>query len=271
MEDPKYVQLQHDYLQAKSKLHFAELEYKRQSELNQTQASSDKVVQLAQAEMNGLQIMMNALGQQLRLININPDELDENNIVQSVQIRSQIDGFVSEINMNTGAYVNPSDVLFELINPSDIHLNLKVYEKDISKLTIGQKLVAYSNSEPKKKYNGEIILISKHISNDGISDAHCHFDEYDKNLLPGTYMNAEIETKAVVSYVLPEESIVNFEGKDYVFEQISKQAFKMRPVTIAGNYNGFVQILNHADFAGKTIAAKNAYTLLMKLKNTSDE
>jgi hypothetical protein len=36
---------------------------------------------------------------------------------------------VSKVNVNIGKYVNPSDVLFELINPDDIHLNLKVYEK----------------------------------------------------------------------------------------------------------------------------------------------
>ena len=51
------------------------------------------------------------------------------NISKSVNIYSPIDGFVSKVNVNIGKYVNPADILFELINPDDIHLNLKVFEK----------------------------------------------------------------------------------------------------------------------------------------------
>ena len=51
LEDPQYIQLQQDYLLAKSKLHFAELELARQQELNKSQASSDKVTQQAQTEV----------------------------------------------------------------------------------------------------------------------------------------------------------------------------------------------------------------------------
>ena len=32
-----------------------------------------------------------------------------------------------KVNVNIGKYVNPSDILFELINPEDIHLNLTVF------------------------------------------------------------------------------------------------------------------------------------------------
>ena len=41
LEDQQFIQLQQEYLLAKSKLHFAEVEYNRQKELNQSQATSD--------------------------------------------------------------------------------------------------------------------------------------------------------------------------------------------------------------------------------------
>lgn len=271
MEDPQYVRLQQDYLQAKSKLHFAALDYERQRSLNQDQASSDKVTQQAESEMNNQRIVMNAMAQQLRLINIDPGKLNENTITKSIPIYSQINGFVSKVNINIGKYVNPPDVLFELIDPSDVHLNLKVYEKDISKLAIGQKLVAYSNADPAKKYLSEIILVKRDVGSDGVSDVHCHFEQYDKNLFPGMYMNAEVEVRSSFSQALPEESIVNFEAKDYVFVQTGKLEFKMIPVTTGEKENGFIQISNSTDLSGKNIVTKNAYMLLMKLKNTSDE
>ncbi|MPS64750.1 efflux RND transporter periplasmic adaptor subunit [Chryseobacterium sp.] len=271
IENPQFIQLQQDYLMAKSKSHFAELDYNRQKTLNQSQASSDKAMQQAQSELNNQRILMNSLAQQLRLININPEALKSGSITKSVPVYSTITGFVSKVNVNIGKYVNPSDVLFELINPDDIHLNLKVYEKDLENLKKGQRFVAYTNADPAKKYYGEIILISKDINQGGLAEVHCHFDKYDQSLVPGMYMNAEIETSTSFSNAIPEESIVNFEGKDFVFVETKKQTYRLTPVTLGETENGFVQILNFADFSNKKIVTKNAYTLLMKLKNTEEE
>jgi len=271
IENPQFVQLQQDYLMAKSKYHFAQLDYNRQKKLNQSQASSDKVMQQAQSEMNSQQILMNAIAQQLKLVNINPAKISAGNIQRSVPVYSAINGFVSKVNVNIGKYVTPSDVLFELINPSDIHLNLKVYEKDLEMLKTGQRIVAYTNVDPSKKYAGEILLTSKDVDGSGIADVHCHFEKYDPALIPGMYMNAEVETENSFANAIPEESVVDFEGKSYVFVEIKKQTYKMMPVSIGISENGFIEILNFADFQGKKIVVKNAYTILMKLKNTSED
>uniref|UniRef100_UPI003F49A410 efflux RND transporter periplasmic adaptor subunit n=1 Tax=Empedobacter falsenii TaxID=343874 RepID=UPI003F49A410 len=271
IENPQFVQLQQDYLMAKSKYHFAQLDYNRQKKLNQSQASSDKVMQQAQSEMNSQQILMNAIAQQLKLVNINPAKISAGNIQRSVPVYSALNGFVSKVNVNIGKYVTPSDVLFELINPSDIHLNLKVYEKDLEMLKTGQRIVAYTNVDPSKKYAGEILLTSKDVDGSGIADVHCHFEKYDPALIPGMYMNAEVETENSFANAIPEESVVDFEGKSYVFVEIKKQTYKMMPVSIGISENGFIEILNFADFKGKKIVTKNAYTLLMKMKNTSED
>lgn len=271
IENPQFIQLQQDYLMAKSKNHFAQLDYNRQKTLNQSQATSDKVMQQAQSEMDNQKILMNSLAQQLRLININPESLNSGSIHKSVPVYSSINGFVSKVNVNIGKYVNPSDVLFELINPDDIHLNLKVYEKDLANLKKGQRFAAYTNTEPDKKYYGEILLISKDVTPGGWAEVHCHFEKYDQSLVPGMYMNAEIETNTSFSNTVPEESIVNFEGKDFVFVEEKKQTYRLTHVTLGETENGFVQIINADDFKNKKIVIKNAYTLLMKLKNTADE
>ena len=271
IENPQFVQLQQDYLMAKSKYHFAQLDYNRQNKLNQSQASSDKVMQQAQSIMSDQQILMNSIAQQLKLVNINPAKISAGNIQRSVPVYSTINGFVSKVNVNIGKYVTPSDVLFELINPSDIHLNLKVYEKDLEMLKTGQQIVAYTNVDPSKKYAGEILLTSKDVDGSGMAEVHCHFEKYDPALIPGMYMNAEVETENSFANATPEESVVDFEGKSYVFTETGKQTWKMVPVTLGISENGFVEILNFADFQGKKIVVKNAYTLLMKLKNTSED
>ncbi len=272
MEDQQYVQLQQDYLTTKSKLYFAEKEYQRQKELNQSQASSDKVYQQADSDYKTLRITLSALAEKLRLINVNPNSLSEKNISKSVNIYAPINGFVSKVNVNIGKYVNPADVLFELINPSDIHLNLKIFEKDITKLSIGQKLMAYTNNQPDKKYHCAIILISKDLSIDEhTADIHCHFENYDKTLLPGMYMNADINVKSNDALTLPKDAVVNFEGKEYIFVVVNKNQFQLTEVKIGNSENGLVEILNNESLTKSTIVTKGAYTLLMKLKNKADE
>lgn len=271
MEDQQYIQLQQDYLVSKVKLVYAEKESARQNELNQSQASSDKITQMAQAEVSSLRAMTNGLAEKLRLININPNTISSSKISQKINILATINGYVSKVNVNIGKYISPSEVLFELINPTDIHLNIKVYEKDVAKLKIGQKIIAYTNAEPNIKHECEIILISKDINSDGTSEVHCHFEDYDKTLLPGMYINAEVEIKSTNSNALPEESIVNFEGKDYVYIEIGKQKYQMQEVQIGEKENNFVQVLNVEDLKNKKIVSKGAYTLLMKMKNTEEE
>ena len=270
LQDQQYVQLQQDYLMAKSKLHFAELEFARQKDLNESKASSDKVTQLAESEASNLRITVNALSEKLKLININPNHLSANKISKSISVLSTITGFVSKVNINIGKYIAPGEVMFELIDPSDIHLNLNVYDTNIAELAIGQKVIAYSNAAPNKKYECKIILINKDINSNGNTEVHCHFVKYDKYLLPGMYMNAEIETTSGLANALPELSIVTFESKDYAFTQTRKQQYEMRAVTVGAKENGYLEILNPENFRNKKIVTNGAYTLLMKIKNKEE-
>lgn len=271
MEDQQYIQLQQEYLTTKSKLIFSKAELERQRELNQSKASSDKIFQQAQMDYSTLSIGLNSLAQKLRLININPSNITENTISRTVPLYSPISGVVSKVNVNIGRFVNPSDILFEIIDPSDIHLNLKIFEKDLAKLSKGQKLMAYTNNQPDKKYSCEISLITGDLSEERTAEVHCHFESFDKSLVPGMYMNAEIEIKSHETLAIPEEAIVSFEGLDYVFVKKGGMEFEMKAIETGVKENKYAEVINSAVFADKEIVTKGAYTLLMSLKNKSEE
>ncbi len=271
VEDQQYIQLQQDYLTAKARISFLENEYLRQKELNESKASSDKSFQQAEAEFKSQKVLISALAEKLKLAGINLNHLDENSITRSIRILSPIDGFVSKVNVNIGKYVAPTEVLFELINPTDIHLALKVFEKDVNKLFIGQKLIAYTNNDPLEKHSCEILLIGKNLTADRNTEVHCHFDKYDKTLIPGTYMNAEIEIQNKDALVLPEDAVVRFENKQYVFIKKSDSQFEMIEVQTGITENGFTEIIPNDNAKQNMYVSKGAYSLLMSLKNKSDE
>ena len=268
IEDPQYIELQQDYLSAKNRLSYAVKEHERQTELNSSKASSDKILQQAEKELKDLSIETKALAAKLSLIGINHQQLTENTISRTVNIQSPINGYISKVNVNIGKYVTPSDVIFELVNPSDIHLNLTVYEKDLEKIAIGQKVIAYSNAQPNEKYETKIILVSHSLNENRSAEIHCHFEHYDKKLVPGMYMNAEIQLDNLKEKVLPNEAIVNFENKDHVFVREAENVFRFTPVTKGQSENGWTVI--PVGLEGKMVVTKGAYGLLMKLKNMSE-
>ena len=270
IEDQQYIQLQQDYLSAKARLTFAEKEFARQSELNQSKAGSDKVFQQAQADFTSLKVQVRSLSEKLQLIGISPVNLNEDNISRSVNLVSPIKGYVAKVNFNIGKYINSTDVLFELVNHSDIHLMLTVFEKELDKLHVGQKLAAYTNTNPDRKYPCEIILLGKTFAADKSVQVHCHFEKYDLSLIPGMFMNADVKVKSKNALVLPADAVMNYENKFYIFKKTGDMKFEMTEVKTGNTEDGYVEILSDVLTVNDQIVTKGAYNLLMSMKNKEE-
>ncbi|MDM8177812.1 efflux RND transporter periplasmic adaptor subunit [Olivibacter sp. 47] len=271
MEDMQFIQLQQDYLTAKTDFELAEKEFIRQRELNSSKASSDKVFQQANAQMERQRILMNALGEKLKLIGININNLNASNISKSVAVLSPINGFVSKVNVTVGKYTAPTDVLFELVDPRDIHLVLNVFEKDLASVAVGEQVAAYSNSEPDRRFDAEVILINKTLDANRMAEVHCHFKKYDTSLVPGMFMNAEVSIKDMPALTVPEDAVVRWENKHYVFVAQNTGEFRMVEVKPGMLNDKHRQIESNEITSASKVVLKNAYTLLMKIKNTEEE
>ena len=272
LEDQQYILLQQNYLTTKVKLKQATQDYERQKALNKNLASSDKIFQQASADYETLKIQFNSLAQELKLININANKLSDLNISTKISIISPIDGYVTKVNANIGKHVDTNEILFELVNPDDLHLALTVFEKDAIQLKIGQELIAYSNDQPDKKYKCKILLVGKDFSTDRSLLVHCHFENEKETLglIPGMFMNAEVEIKSGNTPCIAQEAIVNYQGKDYVFVAKDTSHFEMTEVKVGSNENGFTAIINSDFLKDKNVVTHGAYDLLMSLKNTEE-
>ncbi|MCF0069847.1 efflux RND transporter periplasmic adaptor subunit [Dyadobacter sp. CY261] len=271
LEDMQFIQLQQDYLTAREKFELAESEYARQKDLNQSKASSDKVFQQAKAEMETQRILMNALAQKLEVIGIAPKKLSADHISKTVPILSPIDGFVSKVNVNVGKYTAPTDMLFELVDPHDIHLALNVFEKDLNALSVGQRVTAYTNADPSKKFTAEIILIGKSLSDDRMAEVHCHFHQYSPSLVPGMFMNGEVSVANNRALTVPENAVVRWENKSFVFIERNSGNFEMVEIEPGSVRDGFQQISGAGIGTESKLVIRNAYALLMKMKNAEKE
>ncbi len=272
IEDQSLIQLQQDFLVTKSKLEYSRLEFERQQSLNETKTSSDKTFQLARTEYESLQVMLRALSEKLLLVGIDPLKLTADNISRSVGMRSPITGFVSKVNVNIGKYVQPSEVLFELINPEDLHAALTVFEKDIDQVKAGQRVDVSFVNEPTTLYPAEVLLVTSNVDESRSGTVHCHFEKAPAHLKPGMFINAVIHLSSARTPVIPEEAVVRFEGKQYVFYQKSKTEYELVSIEAGTKQQGMVEIKSKdIDLTGKKLVVKNAFMLLSKMKNVSEE
>ena len=216
-------------------------------------------------------MLVRGFSEKLKLIGIQPEKLSAETISRSVPIRSPINGFVSKVNVNIGKYVNPSDVLFELINPDDMHAALTVFEKDIALVQPKQQVMVTFVDEPDREYACEVLLVTRNVDGDRSALVHCHFEKQPDRLLPGMFLNARIIVNRVQAMAVPSESIVRFENQDYVLEAGAGNRFTLLPVETGSEDNGWTEIKTTDKTPGGTaIITKNPYPVLAMMKNAEE-
>jgi len=272
IEDNQFIDIQQDYLTTQAQLLSAAPNYNRQKELNISKSTSDKLMQQAETEYKSLLAVKNGLEEKLRLLNINPSKLSAGKIQRSISIVAPFSGVVSHVNVNKGKYVAPSDELVELINPQGLILKIKVFEKDLPKIAIGQNVTVFTNGNADNKFNAKIITKGNSILEDGSTEVIAKLISANTSeLVNGLYINALIDLENIDAFTLPEDAVVSFEGKNYVFEQIASGKFRMIEVQTGTTNGGWVSIQNHNSLLNRSIVGKGAYALLMALKNKTEE
>ena len=278
LENQEFIDIQQNYLEAKNKLVYAEAEYKRHSELYKDDVYSQKNLQQVATEYKNLKGLVKALEQKLSLIGINPAKLTEENISRSVPLVSPISGYLKAVNVSIGKSVSASDVLFEIVNSDKLFLELTLFEKDADKVTNNEKIRFYINNES-EQHEAVIYQTGKSINNDKTYKVYANVTGHCKNMLPGMYVNAVIETKSNQVASLPVEAIVSFEDKDCIYvlnrekSENGKLMTEYRMVEIRKGVaeNGFIEINLPEGFdKNAKVVVKGAYNLLSAKKNAGE-
>jgi cobalt-zinc-cadmium efflux system membrane fusion protein len=280
IENLDFIQLQQDYLEAKSQLEFAQADYERQQELGKENVNSQKALQQSKATFQGWQAKLNGLREKLKVMNIDLAALESGKISSTINLYSPINGYVTQVNVNIGRFVNPTDILFEIVNTEHLHVELTVFEKDALKLKVGQK-VRFTLANETKERTATVYLLGREISEDRTVRIHCHITEEDTNLLPGMYLQAIVETGGSEVIALPDGAIIDYLGRKYVFYReaappesaasTNSYSFNMHEVQVGISEAGYTEVNLPADFpASAQIVVNNAYSILSQLRNMDE-
>jgi cobalt-zinc-cadmium efflux system membrane fusion protein len=272
LEDPRFIQLQQDYLVTKGRVALLQRDHERQVALNASKTTSDKVLQEVATELNTQQVTLKSLAEQLRLIGMDPDGLTADGLSRAVALRSPIHGWVSSVKVNVGRYVQPTDVLFELVDPKDIHLALTVFEKDLPLVKEGQEVHARPTAHPQDEYEAEVILVGRSLDNDRSTVVHCHFTKAPKDLVPGMAMSATLESRTDSVWCVPEEAVMRTGEGQAVFVERADGSYELVPVRTGAVEYGHVELLDPAPpLMERPVVVKGAFTLLSAMLNTAGD
>ncbi|MEN8124873.1 MAG: efflux RND transporter periplasmic adaptor subunit [Bacteroidota bacterium] len=265
IENLEFVELQQEYLEVLEQLNYLENEYERQKELFNEKIASKKSFLKAESEYKKTKAMFNGIHKKLQMLNINPASVKKGNISSVTTIYSPVNGNVTDIKVSTGTFVSPADMIMEIINTEHMHLELKVFEKDILKIKKNQKVIFRIPESSNESYQGEIHIIGKSINEDRTIQVHAHLDEnLNHNFIVGMFVDAEIIIDGILANALIEEAVIEADNRYYVFILESDDAenyyFSKKNISIGNISNGFIQILDSLKNTDKYLLG--AYNLI---------
>ena len=210
--------MQEEFISVSSKAALAYLEYKRQQELQAGNAGTLKILQQSESELKVLNARRASLSKQLELVGINSLSLNSENIQSVVSIYSPITGSVSSIHVNIGSFVDANNPVIEVIDNSQLHLDLFIYEKDLGKLKDGQTIHFTLTNNPGKEYDAKIYSISNTFEQNTKAIAVHATVEGDKSgLIDGMNITALVSLENANVDAVPTEAIVSYQGNDFIF------------------------------------------------------
>lgn len=268
---PDIVKIQTDFMNASNELQFQEKEFSRQQKLYEAGVGSGETFQRAEAELQSAKGRVQGLKSQLQLLNLNSSSIQDGSISQRIPIVSPIAGSVQEINVKTGQFAQAQMPMFEIVNTEDVHADLMVFEKDISKLEVGQKVKLNVQSLSGTELDAEIISISQSFDRERKAiHVHAEIENKPENLIPGMYVRGRILVDETSSIALPEDAIGRDGDEQFAFlAEREEEGWSFKPVKITtGTSEGgwvSVNLLEEVD-ADTKFAYNNAYYLMAEMQ-----
>lgn len=234
IESLEIIQLQEDYWKTAGQLQFAEQERQRQTTLSQEEVGAKRKLQQAESEMRVLEATKQGIEAKLQVVGIDPKSLKTNQILRTIALRAPIGGVVKSVQATLGKSINGGESLFEIVNQTGARLVLKVFEKDVNRVKIGQKVTFE---------NGSATITSLGTTfdpNTRTVDAYATLTA--TRLLAGQYVNGKVVSSPRQTETLPETAIVRTGETAHIFVKTPQGIYRPIDVKTGATQDGFVEV-----------------------------
>ena len=264
LKHPDYLKTQQMYVESLSNYEFLTSEFERKRNLFEDQVISQKVFQSTKNDFLQAQAKVRAMEEQLKLMNLNPDQVAKGNLTSELSIYSPLNGKISKLNVSQGKFLAQSEMIMEILDLDHVHLELNVFEKDILKVEKGDTLNFQVPEVSDETYQAYVKVIGAEVNENRSLRIHAHPTREDVNFAVGMYVDAYFDSSTESHLALPETAFSEMDNTMYVLQLESKTEnnynfkkievetgdpqYGMRPVLNSSELNTEAQFLTRGAF-----------------------
>lgn len=228
-----------DYLTAKTRFDQTKAEVEREQRLMAGGASSERALLVAQSEHATAQAELRAAEDRLATLGLGAGATG-----RSVSLLSPIAGTVLKLDARVGQPVGPTDTLVVVGESDQVWLDVDVYERDLSRVHVGDDVKVTSIAFPTRTFDGKVDQVGATVDPERhVAEARIVMPNPDGTLKPGMTATARIlgtpdADGGATTLALPKAAIQSIDGQPYVFLEHAPGKYELRPVERGADLDG---------------------------------
>ena len=228
LENIDLVGIQTDYVTSKNEVEYAKQELDRQKRISDI--TSKKTIAELEANYKRALTNMRSLEQRLSSYKINKNRFDNVgedttvNVQRYYSVTSPISGNVVSRMITIGQFVDPSTEMFHIVNTSTVYVDLNIFEKDLAKISKGQKVKIETSTYGDEVFEGNISNINS-IFDDASRTVKVRVLIKNKGnkLLPNMFVTAKILVEENNVRAVPKSSLVEEGEEKFIFVKTNEK------------------------------------------------
>ena len=194
VENTDIVSVQREYFTACEEAKSARTEMERQQMLADNGAGIRKNLQQARTQYQIAQSTATGLARQLSQMGISTSAVANGQFTSVFPLHAPISGTVAKVNTTLGGYADMQTPLMEIQDNSEVECDLNVFEKDLGRIKVGQKVCVTLPNQPGVTLSGTVYGINDSF-NEGTKTVGVHVKIHHTagvRLINGMYVNGNI-------------------------------------------------------------------------------
>ncbi|MDX1626823.1 MAG: efflux RND transporter periplasmic adaptor subunit [Wenzhouxiangellaceae bacterium] len=204
--------------------------------------------EFVQSLRGGQPALVRAAETRLRALGMLPDQIDalrdSRSVDRLLQVRAPQEGYVMQLNVREGMFVEPGTTIMSLANLDTIWVDVAVFESQIGWVEAGQPASMTAPFAPARTWRGQVDYVYPTIDAETrTARVRLAFDNPDGSLKPEMYTSVRIEAAPVRNVlVVPAKSVIRTGDGERVILALGGGRFRPARVRTGVETGGLVEI-----------------------------
>lgn len=263
LESPEIGQIRAEAREAAELLDIARENYAREQRLEQQGISSRKELLDAEADLRRAEAAVRSAQERLRVLGAGSGTGGQ------FAVTAPFPGVIVARDASLGEMATPSDQLFTVADLSEVWIELDVFERDLTRVAVGQAVMVRTAAYPGRSFPGRIVYLGAVLEPETRTvDARVEIPNSGGALKPGMFANAVIQVGGggAATLVVPQDAVQELEGRTVVFVIGARPGeFRAVPVEVGEAIEGDRVVITSGLSANQRIVVAGAFALRSEL------